>query len=39
MVKTSLSKARSGGSIPGWEAKILHVSWPNNPKHKNEAIL
>ena len=39
VVKTSPSNAGGEGSIPGWEAKILHVPWPNNPKHETEAIL
>ena len=28
VVKTSLSNAGGAGSIPGWEAKIPHASWP-----------
>ena len=39
VVKTSSSNAGGGGSIPGWEAKILHVPWPNNPKHETKAVL
>ena len=42
VVKTSPSKAggcRFTGSIPGWEAKIPHASWPKKAKCKTEAVL
>ena len=32
VVKTSPSNAGSVGSIPGWEAKTPHTSWPKNIK-------
>ena len=42
MVKTSPSKARGEGTIPGWGAKIPHASWPKTQnikkKKKPEAV-
>ena len=34
VVKTLSSEALGAGLIPGWEAKVLHASWPKKQKHK-----
>ena len=39
VVKTLLSNAGRGDSIPGLRAKIPHALWPKKSKHKVEAIL
>ena len=39
MVKTLLSNAGGGSSIPGQGAKLLHALWPKKPKHKTEEML
>ena len=39
MAKTSPSIAEGAGSVPGWGAKILHVSQPKKKKNKTEEIL
>ena len=36
MVKISPSNAKGIGSIPGWGAKIPHVSWPKNQNMKQK---
>ena len=38
VVKTSPSNAGAAFSIPGWEAKFPHASWPKNQKKKTETI-
>ena len=35
-VKTLPSNAGGEGSIPGWEAKIPHASWPKNQSIKQK---
>ena len=39
VVKISPSNARGTGSIPGWGAKIPHVSWPKNQNVKQKQIV
>ena len=36
VVKTSSSNSGHEGSIPGWEARILHVSWAKNQNRKQK---
>ena len=37
LVKTLPSNSGVVGLIPGWGAKIAHVSWPKKSKHKNRS--
>ena len=36
VVKTSSSNAGASGSIPDWEAKVPHASWPKNQNIKQQ---
>ena len=38
VIKTLPANAGGAGLIPGWGAKILHVSGPKKSKHKTETI-
>ena len=38
VVKTSPSNAGGVVSIPGWEAKIPHASWPKKPKNRSNIV-